>query len=138
MNRYRLFDHTADLGVQVFGTTVRELFKNGAYALFDLMAELDHVQLALERTVTATGSDWDDLWVNYLRECLYMFNGERLLFSNYDIVTIDQGQVSARMQGEAFNPVRHTIRQEIKAVTYHQASISETPRGWTGKIIFDI
>jgi SHS2 domain-containing protein len=40
MKRYRVFDHTADLGIQVLGRTVEELFVNGAYALFDLMADL--------------------------------------------------------------------------------------------------
>lgn len=138
MKRYRLFEHTADLGVQVFGATINELFVNGAFALFDLLADLDKVRQVVVRNVTVTGGDLSDLWVNYLRECLYLWNGEGLLLVNYTIVSIDQKQATATMGGEAFDPVRHRIRQEIKAVTYHQASVLETLQGWTGKVIFDV
>jgi len=36
---YRLFDHTADLGVEVFGKTRKDLFVNAAAALFDLLLD---------------------------------------------------------------------------------------------------
>lgn len=138
MIRYRLFDHTADLGVEVFGATISELFANGAFALFDLLVDLEKVRQAVVRNVKVTGGDLSDLWVNYLRECLYLWNGEGLLLVNYAIVSIDQKQVATTMRGEPFDPVRHRIRHEIKAVTYHQASVLETPQGWTGKVIFDV
>jgi SHS2 domain-containing protein len=138
MIRYRLFDHTADLGVEVFGATINELFVNGAFALFDLLTDLDRVRQAVEHNVTATGEDLSGLWVNYLRECLYLWNGEGLLLVNYAIVSIDQKQVATTMRGEPFDPARHQIKQEIKAATYHQASVLRTPQGWTGKVIFDV
>ena len=89
MIRYRVFDHTAELGIQVFGRTIEELFVNGAYALFDLIADLERVQLTAERIITATGTDRNELWVNYLRECLYVFNGEGLLMRECVILSLD-------------------------------------------------
>ena len=138
MQRYSVFSHTADLGIHVFGKTAPEVFQNGAYALFDLITDTEFVRLSLERSVLATGKSWDELWVNYLRECLYLFNGEGLLLRDYAILTIDEEQVTVRMRGEAFDPLRHRIKKEIKAVTYHEATLRETPQGWTGKVIFDV
>jgi len=39
MSHYKLFDHTADIGVEVTGRTRKELFVNAAEALFDIMLE---------------------------------------------------------------------------------------------------
>jgi SHS2 domain-containing protein len=138
MPRYCIFDHTADLGIQVFGKSASEVFQNGAYALFDLITDTDLVRLSLDRRVLATGKGWDELWVNYLRECLYLCNGEGLLLRDYAVVTINQEQVTVRMRGEAIDPLRHRIKMEIKAVTYHEATLRETPQGWMGKVIFDV
>jgi SHS2 domain-containing protein len=138
MLKYLVFDHTADLGIQVFGSTIQELFVNGAYAVFDLIADMDQVQLKEEHTITAAGSDWGELWVNYLRECLYAFNGRGLLCHEFSILSINKVYVAAHLRGEVFDPSRHQIKQEIKAVTYHQASVIETPQGWIGKVIFDV
>ena len=76
MNRYRVFDHTADLGVEVYGETVKELFVNAAFAVFDMLTDLDRVRAIEERNITVEGEGWEDLLVNYLREVLYLFNGE--------------------------------------------------------------
>jgi SHS2 domain-containing protein len=138
MVRYRVIDHTADLGLQVFGRTAAELFKNGVYALFDLMADLEQVQLTAERIVNAAGTDWHELWVNYLRECLYVFNGEGLLIGECVIMSLDQSQVAARLRGETYDPARHQLKQEIKAVTYHQARGQSTAQGWKGEVILDV
>ena len=138
MHRYKMFDHTADLGIQVFGKTLEELFVNGAYALFDLIADLKAVRQEEVRNIAADGLDLNDLWVNYLRECLYLFHGEALLVSDCHIAAITHKHVTATLRGEFFDPARHEIRQELKAVTYHQATIQETPQGWRGKVIFDV
>lgn len=138
MKRYRVLDHTADLGLQILGRTVEELFANGAYALFDLIADLGQVELTSDRVITATGADWNDLWINYLRECLSVFNCAAFLMREIDVLSLDESQVNARLRGEPFQPDRHHLRQEIKAVTYHQASVRSTARGWRGRVILDV
>ncbi|MCK4436526.1 archease, partial [bacterium] len=37
MKKYETFDHTADLGIRVFGKTREELFANAGYAMFDIL-----------------------------------------------------------------------------------------------------
>ena len=138
MRRYRLFDHTADLGVEVYGKTANELFANAAFAVFDILADLSHVSPAVERKIVVEGDGWEDLLVNYLREILYLFNGEGLLLKEFSIIDIDPRHLEGTVSGEPFDPSRHRINTEIKAVTYHQAAVRETPKEWSARVIFDV
>jgi SHS2 domain-containing protein len=40
--------------------------------------------------------------------------------------------------GEPFSPERHPVLGEVKAVTYHQASVERTGSGWRGRFILDV
>ena len=138
MHRYKLFDHTADLGVEVHGKTANELFANAAFAVFDILADLKHVSPIVERKIVVDGDGWEDLLVNYLREMLYMYNGEGLLLKEFSVLDIDPRHLEGKVAGEPFDPAKHTINTEIKAVTYHQAAVKEDQGMWTGRMIFDV
>jgi SHS2 domain-containing protein len=138
MHRYKLFDHTADLGVEIYGKTVTDLFANAAFAVFDIITDLKHVTPTMERKIVVEGEGWEDLLVNYLREILYMFNGEGLLLKEFSIQKIDSRHLEGMVRGERFDPSKHRINTEIKAVTYHQVTVKETPDIWVGRVIFDV
>jgi SHS2 domain-containing protein len=138
MDRYKVFDHTADLGLDIYGKTVEELFANAAFAIFDNITNLENVQTAVERKITVEGDGWEDLLVNYLREVLYLFNGEALLLKDFSIMEIDPRHLEGQVSGEVYDSSKHKIHAEIKAVTYHQASVRETPEGWVGRLICDV
>jgi SHS2 domain-containing protein len=135
---YRCFDHTADLGLEVTASTREELYAGAAFALFDLLADLAKVRAGVVREVSITGRDETDLLVNFLRECLYAWNGEGFLMKSCLVHQLTDHSVKALLRGEPFDPARHRIKQEIKAITYHQASVQETPDGWKGRVILDI
>jgi SHS2 domain-containing protein len=138
MSKYRIFDHTADLGVEIYGKTVQELYANAAYAVFDITTDLRRVNALESREISVEGAGREDLLINYLREILYLLNGEKYLLKKCLILDIDEQRLKAKVSGEPFDPEKHTINTEIKAVTYHQASIKKTPEGWIGRIIFDV
>jgi SHS2 domain-containing protein len=138
MHRYKLFDHTADVGVEAYGKTVNELFANAAFAVFDILADLSHVSPIVERKIVVDGEGWADLLVNYLREILYMYNGEGLLLKEFSIIDIDPWRLVGKVAGAPFDPAKHTINTEIKAVTYHQAAVKEAHGMWTARVIFDV
>lgn len=136
--KYLIFDHTADLGVEVYGKTPEELFANAAFAVFDIITDISTIRIAQERAIVVEGLGWEDLLVNYLREILYLFNGEGLLLKEYVIVKIEPCFLKAVVKGEGFNGEKHRIKTEIKAVTYHQASVTGGSQKWTGRVIFDV
>jgi SHS2 domain-containing protein len=136
--RYKLIDHTADFGIHAFGSDPKELFANAAYAMFDMLTDIDLLEGTDDTNLQVTGDDWADLMVNWLRELLYFWNGKELLVKKVQILSLSDTELSANVEFDPFDPERHEIKIEIKAVTYHQIEVTEVPEGWEARIIFDV
>ena len=54
---YRIFDHTADLGVEVTSASLEELYAGAAFALFDLLTDLSSVRAGVAREIVVSGED---------------------------------------------------------------------------------
>jgi len=135
---YQLFDHTADLGIDVFGETQADLFSHAALALFDLMVDAADIQATQYREMVIEGADRTDLFVNFLREILYLFNGEGLVLVECRIAQIDAKRLTAEIRCGRYDARKHRVKTEIKAVTYHQAAVRKAAQGWQGRVIFDV
>jgi len=138
MKKYETFDHTADLGIRVFGRTLEEVFVNAAYALFDQRADLRKVQGKISREISVQGADREDLLVRWLGELLFLAESRGYLFNEFCMRRLDSTSLEAVARGEIFDPSRHRFKTEIKAVTYHQVGVKETQEGWEARVIFDI
>ena len=136
--RYRLIDHTADFGLEIFGSDETALFEEAAVALFELVTDSTTLKAELSRDIEVIGDDWPDLMVNWLRELLYMFNGEEQIICRVAITAIAENRLQATIGSETFDPRRHEIRNEIKAVTYHQIEVGPVDDGWRARVIFDV
>ncbi len=137
-NYYRLIDHTADLGLEIFGADEKQLFTHAALALFDMIADGPLPAGRHQRTVVVAGDDWPDLMVNWLRELLYMWNGEGQLIDSVTIEELTQSRMCATVTSDDYAPGRHSIRNEIKAVTYHQIQVGPHQACWRARVIFDV
>ncbi|MEW6672183.1 MAG: archease [Thermodesulfobacteriota bacterium] len=135
---YRMIEHTADFGIHVFGRDPADLFANAALALFDLVADSRTLKGANRKEITVTGSDRPDLMVNWLRELLYLWTGNELLVKSIKIQKISTCEVNAVLWYDRYDPGRHVVNNEIKAVTYHQIQVTPYPKGWKARIIFDV
>ena len=141
MKKYTLLDHTADIRVEVWGKTRKELFGNAVAAMFDLMVDWsreDEIKLLEEKTVKITGNDMEDTLVNFLREALYLFNGKGWLSKNCESLELTGRSVVARLQGEPYSRQKNPLKTEIKAVTYHGLIINKSEKGWQAKVVFDV
>ncbi len=135
---YRIFEHTADLGVEIYGTDERALFRNAALALSDIMTDRRRLRGREEREIVAEGGDREEMLVNFLREVLYLYNGEGWLLQDCVISEMNTFHLRAAATGEPFARGRHTMEVEIKAITYHRAQIQRAEQGWTGRVICDV
>ncbi len=136
--KFRLLDHTADLGILVYGRNLEELFGNAGEAFFDIITDLRRVREDTERIIRVESSSLEDLMVNWLGELLYLYDVDGLLFKSFSIDELRGGTMKARARGEAFQEERHVIKTEIKAVTYHQLQVKEERGGWMARITFDV
>lgn len=138
MKPYETFDHTADLGLLVTARTEAELYANAAFAVFDIITDLGRVETLEARRIHAEGDSPEDLLVNFLREILYLYNGERWLLKEIRVTVVKNYALEAEARGEPLDGRKHEVCKEIKAVTYHQAGVRQTADGWEARVIFDV
>jgi SHS2 domain-containing protein len=135
---YELLDHTADVGIRVWADDVKGLFQEAAKALFDIITDLEKVEVHLDREVAVQGSGQEELMVAWLSELLYLHEVEELLFCDFALSEVDGRDVKGVAMGEKFYEGRHCIKTAVKAITYHQLEIQEKDGRWYAQIIFDI
>lgn len=136
--RYRSIDHTADLGLEVWGRTLPELYANAAEGMCALYFDLPAVEPRERRTIAVQGHDREEVLVAWLGELLYQIEVEYFLPCRFDILSLDETHLEAEVAGETFDPARHRWRTGIKAATYHNLHIEQDSAGlWTATVIFD-
>ena len=135
---YETFDHTADLGLRIRAADLNTLFAEAGRALFSALVEdLDAVAPRQQLDLTIAGSDRDYLLFDWLKELLYRFEVEHLLLSRFS-ATIGGAALHGSAWGEPFDPGRHELAHEVKAITYHGLRVEQTPDGWLAEVIVDI
>jgi SHS2 domain-containing protein len=139
MKPYERIDHTADIGIRVYGASVKKLFENAARAAFDVIAKP-------LRTTTRNGSrtfkiqlkenNTEELLVRWLGELLSLSDWKKVIFTEFDILDFSGTKIQAAVKG---SPRKYfTILTEIKAVTYHELKIKKENSRYAVQIIFDV
>lgn len=135
---YRLMDHTADLGMEVFGRDPWELYTNAADALYDILVQGPTARDCEQRSFTIGGADRADLMVNWLRELLFLWNGRQQVVHRVAIEALSETYLEAKAMTLDYDPDRHHILREIKAVTYHRVAVEQCKSAWRAQIYFDV
>ena len=135
---YSFFDHTADIGIELEASSPEALYQAAARALFELVIDTREIETRVERIVKVVGEDHAELLVRWLAELLYLHETEGLLFSRFEVTEVSTGALSGLAAGEPYDPRRHHIKTELKAVTYHQASVRNDDGVWRGRVVVDV
>lgn len=136
--RYEQIDHTADVGFKAYGSTLKELFENAAFALFSIMFNLETVAVKESRRFHVESTDLQALLVDWLSELNFLFYTEGLVFKEFTVSEVSDRSLEAEARGEPYDPERHEIFTEIKAITYHGLEIRQTGAGWEAQVILDL
>jgi SHS2 domain-containing protein len=135
---YETFEHTADLGLRVRAPDLNTLFAEAGLALFSAIVEdLATVQPLQRVDVHLIGDDREFLLFDWLKELLYHFDTEHLLFGKFE-VRVGGGGLSGSAWGEPLDRGRHDLEHEVKAITYHGLRVEPTADGWLAEVIVDI
>ena len=135
---YELIDHTADIGICVTESTVKDLFEISAIAMFEQIADISKLSGMHTKEIHVKGIDQTDLLINWLRELLWCWTIDNCLVREITISNISNNYLSAKISYDEFDSRPHEILKDIKAVTYHGASVEHTDAGWQATIIFDV
>jgi SHS2 domain-containing protein len=136
MDRYRLIEHTADIGLVAYGISIADAFANAAYGLFSIMTDLRKVRQTEYRLVELQEHDQESLLFEWLNHLIYVFDVENLLFKKFEIMYLDDKKLTAKCFGEKYDPNRHEIKLGVKAATYHMIKVDKQNN--TVRVIFDV
>ena len=136
MKRFDIIEHTADTGIIAYGADLEEAFANAAYAMFDLIADLEAVREDVCRHIEVEAEDRESLVISWLNELLYIFDVERTVFKRFEILQLGETSLKADCYGEPVNQWRHGLKAGVKAATYHMLKI-EKSNGYSIQVILD-
>ena len=134
----RPFEHTADIGLEVWGETLPLFLKAAAEGFIDLMVDPGTVRRSEARTLQVQEDDAEDLLVQWLEEILYLFEAERLTPSAIEVEDAGKWYVRGTLLGETLDEESHDIRNVVKAVTYHDLKVEKTDGLYRARLIFDV
>jgi SHS2 domain-containing protein len=135
---YETFEHTADLGLRARAPDLDTLFAEAAACLFSVLVEdMSAVRPSQRIDLRIEGAEREYLLFDWLRELLYRHDSQRLLFRRFEARVSATG-LTGSAWGEPFDPARHALAHEVKAITYHGLKVERTADGWLAEVIVDI
>jgi SHS2 domain-containing protein len=134
----KFVDHTADAGIVVEATDLARLFERAAWGMFSVTTDVAAVRATETSHISIDAPDRVVLLVRWLSELNYRHVTEHRIFSKFEVVTLSEQHLEANISGEIFDPARHAIFTEIKAVTFHDLRLERDGRGWKAQIILDL
>jgi SHS2 domain-containing protein len=138
MKRFEILDHTADIGLIIYGEDLKTLFENAGEAFFHLITDIRRVKGRVERRISIKGESVERLMVDWLSELLYLHEVEHLLFKGFKVDAVGEGGLKARVKGEPFQEGVHVIKTGVKAVTHHQIQVQKENGRWRAQVILDL
>ena len=136
---YEFFDHTADIGVHIFGGTLQELFTNAAAALYQALGQLQKSEVRDQRLLEIEAATLEDLLHDWLAELLYEVETNHLLYDEVEITELTPQRITVTLYGGEIDFDRSQVNDEIKGVTYHGLRVEQLPdTTWRATVIFDV
>ncbi|PIU52448.1 MAG: archease [Deltaproteobacteria bacterium CG07_land_8_20_14_0_80_60_11] len=135
---YRQLPHTADLAWRLWGASLPELFENAGCALSATLTDRRYLRRRATREVSLEAFDREALLVDWLNHLLYLFDVDGFVGRDFQVVSLTDEHLEARVTGESFDPARHPSLTGVKAATFHQLSIVPAGDGWQATVVLDL
>lgn len=127
-------DHTADLAIKIWATTLNDLFKlavEGMNSLTEFV--VDENDPGQYEDFCIEDIDLESMLVSLLNECNYKIQQDHIQSEVLEI-RVENKKIS----GVFFNQKIKSFDMEIKAVTYHNLKIKHSKTGYAVDIVFDV
>lgn len=140
MGMIETFDHTADVGLRIWGDNDADLFQTAAEGLMSyIVVNRDDVRPLESESLTLQADSTMDLLIAWLSELIFRVETRHRLYSRFDVrVAIDGLSLEAEIAGEPMDRERHVLDHEVKAVTHHGLVLERDGARRRAEIILDI
>lgn len=132
------FHHQADIGIRGVGPTLEKAFEEAAMALMAVICSPSKVTAKHCVEISCHAEERDLLFFDWINALVYEMDVRRMLFSQFE-VHIDDGVLKAHAWGEPADPDRHEAAVEVKAATFMELKVFQSPQGqWTAQCVVDV
>ncbi|HET6348918.1 MAG TPA: archease [Candidatus Krumholzibacteria bacterium] len=133
----REFEHSGDVGLEVWGDTPAQLLSNATRGLCGLMT-WSRVEPAAARHLEVRAETLADLLVDWLSAVILLASTHAELYASADVEVGDDGVARGTLQGAPVDAARHELRFDVKAATYHGVQVDRTGAGYHARVVFDL
>jgi len=138
---FEYLDHTADVALRGIGETVEEAFCEAAKAMFNLMVDVDQVTAKQSLKVFREASTPELLLVEWLSELLVQKDLTGLFHSRFHVNIVKKSdglRLEGTAWGESLDLSRHSVKLEVKGVTYCGLHVVRKGKEWIAQCVVDI
>ncbi len=128
--------HTADVKIRARALTLDALFTDAFLALMQVVYGTDRKPGTIKE-IRIESDNIESLLCDFLSEVLFIAEVEGRVFSLAEI-TIDGLHLTAILNGELFDPLRHSGGTEVKGISYSGLVIQKDANGYMLDILFDV
>ncbi|KFG99611.1 archease family protein [Toxoplasma gondii VAND] len=127
---FEYLDHTADVIIHAWGSSLGEAFERAGQALFHYMTDTGRVEARERRTIDVSGRDLEDLLFHFLDELLFLYGSDYFVARKVSVTELDSanGRLVCEVAGERFDRTKHSQGTEVKAITMHEMKIWRKPQ----------
>lgn len=135
---HRTFDHTGDLGLEVWAETPERLFARAALAVLAQVAESPGHEPGIEVSMRLASPDPGDLLVDLCNQALLEAEVRRAIWTDARVTFPGPDRLEATLSGPPRDPRRQVFLREIKAVSHHDLALDLTPGRCRCRLILDV
>jgi len=129
----------ADIAFEADSETVDGLFESSAMAVTDVMVDPASLESAVSRKLSVASESLDTLLYDFLTQIIVLKDLDSLLFREVEVnVAPDMKSLEASLRGEAIDRERHSLRNDVKAVTMHMFGVRREGGKWRATVVLDI
>jgi SHS2 domain-containing protein len=129
MEGFETFDHTADLGLEVWADTPERLYALAVEALMAQIVEAGAAAPEVRCERALRGDDPADLLVHWLNTALLEAEVQEAVWTRATVRSLSATGLIGTLEGPRRDARRQVFLREVKAVSHHALELSlEAPR----------
>ncbi len=139
MKNIEIFEHTADVGIEIKAKNEKDIFKNAAKGLLKLIFKSGKIKgKIIQKDICLKAETKEELLHNFLNEILFLIFVKKIYVKATTVIKINDKKIKAKVHGYFLKNIGDYIIRELKSVTYHNLEIKKQGLFFKAKIIVDI
>ena len=135
MSRYKIIDHTADIGIEVEGDSLEEIFFQSYKGLYEI-AGIKKETTGEKGKFEIKADTLEELLIKFLNELIYYIYVKNKFWEIKKLEIKMNKKLKIIIEGNLGKI--NKFEREIKAATYHNISIKKENGIFKATIIFDL